>query len=259
LKLKKIEDNAEDSRDRYLLTYSDLITLLLGLFVILYASASVDENKYKEFTKAFNQVFKSKGVLDGGDGVLEGGKKVIGQQFSTSTASDIESLDMIQDRAEKALAGFVSKGLLEIRNSGKELVIALPEQLLFEPGKATIQAKGIVAIDSIVSVLKNVHKQVTVDGHTDSDPIRTFQYESNWHLSVQRALTVGYQMIQRGMPEFYMSIRGYGSQKPIADNQTNQKIKNRRVELTISDLPTNVPSIRGYDSDEDKKNTKSSK
>ena len=92
-----------------------------------------------------------------------------------------------------------------------------------------------------------------MDGHTDSTPIRTFRYESNWHLSVARALNVAYLLIEKGIPKNNLIIRGFGDQKPIASNNTAEsKAKNRRVELTISYLPSDAQSTDGYKKVEEK-------
>lgn len=229
--------------DRYFITYADMITLLLGLFVILYASSKVDEEKYKEFSKAFTEYFhKGDGVLSGGKGVLEGSSKAIDNPTALK-----KTLDEVFAESKDALKYFIQNGSIQIQRAGESIILTLPEKLLFESGKAEIIGGGQVIIDTIGSILKGIKFQVTVDGHTDSEPIRTFQYESNWHLSVARSLEVGYSLLKRGIPQSNMIIRGFGSQRPIADNNTlDGKAKNRRVEITISRLSKEAPSTAGY-------------
>ncbi len=240
LKRPKHIDEEEDKRDRYLITYADLITLLLGLFVILYASSQVDGVKYKEFSNAFAKVFSK------GDGVLEGNANGVPVTILPNPNGQ-ESLQSIASKAEKSMKSFVNEGKLEIRVSDKELVLAMPEKLLFESGKADIKQEGLKVLDTLTKILGKLQKQITIDGHTDSDPIRTFQFESNWHLSVQRALNVGYAMMIKGLPETNLSIRGYGAEKPIENNSTViGKTKNRRVEIVISELSITAPSTKGY-------------
>src|SRR6185295_5269124 len=108
----KIHESTEDdhSKDRYLITYADLITLLLGLFVILYASAQVDDTKYKEFTKAFSKVFKNpkNGILDGSNGILDGNKGIL-KNNSVLDSKD-EPLEKIAMKIEDKLGVFINSG-----------------------------------------------------------------------------------------------------------------------------------------------------
>ena len=250
-KRRKSGHEPESNPDRYLITYSDLITLLLGLFVILYAISQVDEGKYVKVSKAFAEYFKSdKGpVLQGGGGLLEGSKDAIPEPIIYSPAIR-KSLQQIGSETEKALESLISKGLLKMKLTAAGLVITLPEKLLFESGKADIRADGQYVIDSLGVILAGVQYQISVDGHTDSSPIATAKYPSNWHLSTDRALTVGYSLIKQGAPESNLVVRGFGQQRPITDNSTtDNKAQNRRVEITIAEIPTNTASTTGYKAD----------
>ncbi len=247
LKRKNNEVEAPSS-DRYLITYADLITLLLGLFVILYASSQVDEEKYKEFSAAFQDYFKStkEQVLQGGNGVLEGHKNGIPEPILPNPSE--KSFEDFSKNAENALRGFIENGSLDIKINKAEIVVSLPEELLFQSGKATVQPAGEVVLDTIARFLSGIPYQLTIDGHTDATPIRTFRYQSNWHLSVARATNVAYSLIQKGVPEPNLVIRGFGAQRPISDNASNEgRAMNRRVEITISQLSGETPSTEGYE------------
>ena len=108
---------------------------------------------------------------------------------------------------------------------------------MFQSGKADIQKDGLIVLDSIANIIRGINKAITIDGHTDSNPIRTFRYESNWHLSSARSLAVGYMLVSKGLPEKNLSFRCFGAMKPVAENSSTEgRSKNRRVEITISDL-----------------------
>ncbi len=230
-------------KDRYLITYADLITLLLGLFVILYASGQVDTEKYQELSSAFSKYFKSEPAkaLNGGNGPLDGSKKAIPEPMLLPR--EPKSLEEVEAETEKALSSFVSQGLLSLKRTESGIVVTISESLLFNSGKAEIQANGLKAIDSLSKVLRSAKLSIAVDGHTDSTPIKTFQYESNWHLSVARALNVAYRMMRLGVPEENFVIRGFGDKRPVADNVTAEgKMQNRRVEITISQPHPDAPA-----------------
>ncbi len=247
---KKKDTEHKASHDRYLITYADLITLLLGLFVILYATASVDNGKYSEMSKAMSEVFKSNKseVLQGSGGVLPGPKDGIPEPIMQNPAR--KSMQDIKNEADKSLAKFITEGKLQMVQTSDGLKLTLPERLLFLSGKADIQQEALQVLDSLAVVFNVNNFLITVDGHTDSDPINSFRFASNWHLSTGRALSIGYYLINKGMNETNVVIRGFGAQRPVADNMTPEnKAKNRRVEMTISQLPTNALSTEGYQKD----------
>jgi len=233
LKISDIEHNT--GSDRYLITYADLITLLLGLFVILYAASQVDKTKFSELSAALAQYFNPKTgkILEKGEGELTGGKGVLpAPEFSVNKE---KSLQEVRTELEQKLSELISQKKITIAQTGTTITLVLPEVLLFQSGKAQINNDSYPILDSIASILKQLPFEIYIDGHTDIIPIRTFQYESNWHLSVDRALNVGYYLIQKGIVEKNVVIRGFGPERPIDDNSTPEgRSRNRRVEITIA-------------------------
>ncbi len=245
--IRKHKKAQETNRDRYLITYADLITLLLGLFVILYAASQVDSEKFKAVSEALSVYFKSESVTPG-QGALEGGKKILPEPVIPPAKKNMSITD-VQEEVEEKLKFFLTDSSVTLSRAGNGLLLTLPEKFLFPSGKAVIRTEGITMIDSLANALRGLNLQITVDGHTDTDPIRTFQYESNWHLSVDRALNVGYSLITRGVSQANMIIRGFGAQRPMADNFSAEgKKRNRRVEIIITELPPEAPSTSGYES-----------
>lgn len=246
--IRKIQNNQgveETKTDRYLITYADLITLLLGLFVILYASAQVDEEKYKELSNAFSSYFQPGSGADNGNGILKGSKTALPNP-SNPLKSD-KSLVQIAEQTEQSLRKYIDEGSIKIKKSDKEIILILSEKLLFESAKAEIRQEGKNVLDSVSKFLTGIDYEIKIDGHTDASPIKTFRYESNWHLSTARALNVAYLMVRNGMPEKNLVIRGYGSQRPVSDNATEEgRTLNRRVEITITDLPDDALTTKGY-------------
>ncbi len=241
-KQREPQSNHSD-KDRYLITYADLITLLLGLFVILYASSQIDLEKFGDVSAALSSYFRTQPakVLEGGEGVLEGNREGVPQAILEPRQA--KSIEQIEGEATQALSDYIQKGLISLRRSGNGIIIVLPEKLLFQSGRAEIQPEGNMVIDTLSRMLGNFDYSIMVDGHTDSNPIRTFQYESNWHLSVARALNVGYRMIRLGVPEQNFIIRGFGAQRPTSDNLTPEgRTLNRRVEITVSPLEADAPA-----------------
>lgn len=233
--------------DRYLITYADLITLLLGLFVVLYSTAQVDQERFKEFAIAATDYFRTKDlkVVEGGEGIFEGRRDGVPEPILPAASS--KNMEEITEEVREKLAAFINSGGVEVIATEGGIRLIMQEKLLFPSGRAELITEGNRALDSLASILSNWQMTIEVDGHTDSDPIKTFQYESNWHLSSARALNVAYSLIRKGVPDFNLVIRGFGPQRPIADNTTPEgKARNRRVEIGIGPLTNQSPSVDGY-------------
>ena len=218
--MKKKVLNEHINQDRWLLTYADLITLLLGLFVILYAMSNIDKKKYSQWVAAFGGEFGS------GKVEMESGSTII----STMTE---------QLRVEKLL-----KQVLEIDGKNSSLSISIDErgvtihiqeELLFPSGEAKQKGSSYKMLDSLSSVLRKIPNDIRIEGHTDNLPIATAEFPSNWHLSVSRAMNTGYYLIKNHYfnPE-KLSVVGYGESKPIVANTTeNNRKLNRRVDIVV--------------------------
>ena len=242
----KDEGRQTTGSDRYLITYADVITLLLGLFVILYSASQVDAGKFQQMRAALQSIFTAdERPVKGGDGVLDGNKEGVPQPILPPYGG--RTLSEIATDAEEALKQYLEIGEVAMRLDGTELNLKLSERLLFESGKAEVQPEGRTMLDTLASVLQGINKEISVDGHTDADPINSPRFPTNWHLSAIRATNVAYALMEKGVPEKNMIIRGFGAQRPVDENISEKgKAKNRRVEITISDLPPEAPSTEGY-------------
>lgn len=241
----------KQSSDRYLITYADLLSLLLGLFVILYTSSQLNAERFKAITEAFENTFQKVGrmpLIVGGDGVLDGTKNIIPEPIIPNFKNG--NLDIIESELKMRLQDFIFKSNIEIFNDGKLLKIAMPERLLFQSGKAEIQSSGAVFLDTLTTLLIGLPNQIMIDGHTDNVPINNFLYKSNWHLSSMRAANVCYKMVENGLQKTNLTIRGFGEQRPLESNLTIEgKARNRRVEVSISKMDTETPTSNGFSSD----------
>ncbi|GBD07613.1 Motility protein B [bacterium HR21] len=230
-----IAEEQHASTERYIITYADLITLLLGLFVILYAASQVDLGKYREVAQALVQYFNPgtapMPLEQQGHAVLSG-EEGIPQPILPRSA--FGSVDEWVQTAERLFRPYHEQGLLTVERTAEGAIVRVAEALLFESGKAELQPQALPVLDTLAHILQNVPYLISVDGHTDSIPIRTLRYESNWHLSTARALAVAYYLIQHGVPETHIVVRGFGPQRPIASNSTPEgRARNRRVELLL--------------------------
>lgn len=243
---RKIKSKVD--HNRYLITFADLITLLLGFFVILYATSQIDGENFKKLQEALKKAFNSgeKPLLDGGDGVLDGSRTMLPEpNFPGKREGNIDS---IENSIRKSLINYFDEDAVTMFKEGESIKIDMPEKLLFSSGYADIKQDGLKFLDTLADILSDVPNQITIDGHTDNVPISNERFKSNWHLSMQRALNVAYFMSKEGLKEENLAIRAYGEQRPKESNATNDgKAKNRRVELIISKVDIQSPSTKGYE------------
>jgi chemotaxis protein MotB len=224
-KSKKGHEEHENS-ERWLLTYADLITLLLGLFVILYAMSKIDAGKYQQLVAALGGVFgkSNPGIVAGGAGVL---------QLPVPTMKN--ERQRIEQEVQSALRQQSKAGLVRVSHSERGITIHIMEELLFASGSAELKQASLQTLDTLARVLRGLPNDVRVEGHTDDVPIHTVTFESNWHLSVARALNTACYLIERDslVPE-RVSVAGYGEYSPLVPNTSAEnRTQNRRVDIVI--------------------------
>ncbi len=210
MRQKKKNNNEEDNIHRWLISYSDFLTLLFTFFVALYALSTVDITKAEKMTTSLRKVFK---VID-------------------------EPISFEEDR-NKAIIEDLRKLLndisgIKIRSDARGVVITFPDALLFSSGSAELKPEAYDALTRIAEKLKEIPGKVAIEGHTDNVPISSSIYKSNWELSAARASSVLHFLLQKGLNPDRFIIAGYGEYRPVASNDTEDgRSKNRRVELII--------------------------
>ncbi len=218
---KKHKKSGHDNSDRWLLTYADLITLLLGLFVILYSMSKVDSSKYLGVVKALGGMFGQQGVLQGSSVPMSG--------------EALNSQAEIAGKIRSMLYDDLKSKMVEVSQDSRGVVVHLAEELLFPSGSATLKTSSLSKLDKLGEVLATLPNDLRVEGHTDDVPINTPTFPSNWQLSVARAMNTGdYLMSRHGLSPERVTIVGYSQYKPLVPNTSDEnKAKNRRVDIVI--------------------------
>ncbi|MFM9904735.1 MAG: flagellar motor protein MotB [Pyrinomonadaceae bacterium] len=197
------------NRDRWLISYADLLTLLLALFIVMYAAS--DKDRARQIAEGFSTV--------GGNGVLPG---------NDSEKTERAKLE------QKLMNDPILMQKTKIRQSKVGLVVSLSEAGFFAPGEAVINSDAEAVINTLAESLRITNAQIRIEGHTDSTPISNARYPSNWELSTARASSVLVRLTERGIEPARLSAAGYGGFQPVADNYTPEgRAQNRRVDLVI--------------------------
>lgn len=199
------------SRDRWLISYADLVTLLLGLFIVLYAAS--DRERAEIIAASFLSSSSS------GNGILEGA------ETPGETSSSI---------SQRLLTNEILLRKTRMSRSEDGVVISLSEAGFFAPGEAAAGAEAEIVAATLAETLRDTKASVRIEGHTDSTPISNAKYPSNWELSTARASGVLSKMIEGGLSPQRLSAAGYAGFRPVHDNATPEgRAQNRRVDIVV--------------------------
>jgi chemotaxis protein MotB len=237
------------SSERWLLTYADMITLLLALFVVLFSISAVNISKFKTLKQTLEQAF-SPHILSGGGSIIPNGgaeaaehkaeaaiAALTAKQTSASTMqAEEEQFRRLKEKLDAYSREHGFSEAIETTITARGLVIRLlTDHVLFESGSATLKTEATPLLAEI-SHLVNLDRShaISVEGNTDDVPISTSQFPSNWELSVARATGVVRFMIGQGVAAQRLEASGVAGERPIAPNSTEGgRTRNRRVEIAL--------------------------
>ncbi len=234
--------NSNDYINRWVISYADFVTMLLALFMVMFATNSMGEMKVKDVNKSIQKVFAAKtieqnempeeilelapvkqpteGVLENtGKSILDGGDGILDTQ---------QLVEQIQKEMEIDTP-------VKVIKSDRGVVIRLNDTMLFDPGSAIIKPQAKITLDKIAKTLEKFRNPILIEGHTDSMPIQNERFPSNWELSTARATNIiKYLTKVHSFPPGRLSAVGYGEYMPIEKNTTPQgRAKNRRVDIIV--------------------------
>lgn len=255
--MKRKKRQEEHIDEGWLLPYADMLTLVLALFIVMFAMAKVDESKFSEFRDQFGIIFS--GSAPGGDSIVgsvidfgqhgsgagaleedeespEATTKAKEEEKEVKLAQKMEDKQMLEvsQKLKEELKGLELSGDTNVSLRSDGLHINLDSNILFLPGDAQMSAEAKKSLDSLSEHLKKMSQEVVIAGHTDTVAINP-PYKSNWELSAARAISVmDYLIEEKVIERDKISIQAYGDTKPQTTNQTVKgRAKNRRVEIII--------------------------
>jgi len=226
---KKTEESKVETAGmmRWLLTYADMITLMLALFIILFAMSNISRVKFQKFAKdvsgGFDNQWSTNAPPNGG---VEGK-----QHFSGSS-----SVPQIQKQLEKYVAQNRLQNRVQVHMDHRGLVITLlSDKSYYDTGSADLRPETKKILDDVDVFLKKNDNLIRVEGNTDNVPIRTARYPSNWELSTARAVNVVRYLVEHNrLDPVRISAAGYGQFHPRTDNSTPlTRQANRRVDIVL--------------------------
>jgi chemotaxis protein MotB len=244
-----------ENEERWLLTYSDMITLLMALFMVLFSMAQVNTSKFEALKESLQEAFSGK-ILPGGKSIQQNGASEQQQNQSSPTPpipaiTPTTGQNSQQDKSPKseddefkrvkkqidayARRHHLSRQIQTVVARRGLIVRLLTDRLLFDSGQATLKPQAAPILNRVGSALKAEGQHpIMVEGHTDNVPIQGAQFPTNWELSTARASTVVRYFIRAGVPSSRLGAAGYADLHPVAPNSSaGGRSRNRRVEVVL--------------------------
>ena len=226
---KKAEETKVETAGmmRWLLTYADMITLMLALFIILFAMSSVNRVKFQQFAHDVSGGFDNQWAVNQPPNGGENGQ----QTFSSSS-----TIPSIQKELQRYVDRNHLQSRVQIHMDHRGLVITLlSDKSYYDSGSAELRPDAKKILDEVDVFLRKNSNLIRVEGNTDNVPIATASFPSNWELSTARAVNVvRYLVEQDHLNPTRISAAGYGQYRPRTDNSTPEKRQeNRRVDIVL--------------------------
>ena len=251
------EEEVENG-ERWLLTYADMITLLLALFIVLFAVSTINTKKFEALALGFKQSFSpNPGVLPSSNGVLQydsltptAGPRQVQQHPSIATPvkqttttppaslspSAESQLSAVDQKITNALQAKGVQSTVSASLQTRGLVVqVLTDKVFFATDSAALEPQGNVVVDTIASVLRTTSNGIDVEGYTDNEPITGGPYTSNEELSAVRAASVVTRLVnQDGLDPNRLVATGFGETHAAVPNDTPaDRALNRRIDFVI--------------------------
>ncbi len=213
---------------RWLITYADLITLLLAFFIVLYAMNRTQEVRFSLVSQALAKQFNSNSIVgrSPGPSIVNG---------LSGTHAEVVQLNRLENELQQKIAQAGLSQSVSVTSTVRGVEVSLNASLLFASGSAKVAPKAQKLLFQLGAVFTTVPNDIEVAGYTDSVPIRSAKYPSNWQLSAMRAANVVYVLAHvSGIHPQRLSIAAFGHYHPIATNRTSQGRRlNRRVNILV--------------------------
>ncbi len=268
---KKPEEHEEhQNHERWLVTYADMLTLLMVLFIVMFAMSQVDQKKYNALKNGLADGFGStSSFMKGSDSILEGhleeasnpelqGTQIFEQLSPEGKAFVTEVMDQEERKDQKEARDAAAKEASRLKEAERKLKAALKRRgladdvsttiderglvvslvsrhVVFQPNIAQLSPRGQEVVDTLAPVLKELGNELRIDGHTNQAAGPPKFYPTDWDLSAARALSVLRRLNETsGIPGGRLSLAAFGHEKPLMDPQRpgSQEV-NKRVDIVV--------------------------
>jgi len=244
----------KDVSMRWLLTYADMVSCLLVFFIVLYAMANIDQEKFEKLVGSLASAFNGLGTYAGQSNIDRASGQSIKAQFSAKEEQSVtrgggigsgggsrtrskvlEDFQYISNRIDEVVTAHGLEEKVSVERSSEGIVVNLAGDLLFLTTRADLRPESYFVLDAVAELVQPLANHVRIDGHTDSIPPQNDAFPTNWHLSGARALAVLQFMEQFGrIDRARLHYSAWADLKPAGDNSTlSGRLQNRRASIVI--------------------------
>lgn len=228
-----------------MVTFADLMALMMTFFVLLYSFSRIDEEKYRSIVNSMAQGFDgvqwikrrltSKSIIGPEPGIIEPPVPIIRPRPKTDDAKDSNKNQSTLDRLNQDLSQEIASKTISVEQRGEELIVRLPEKVSFPSGSDVLTERISGILYRVGHILESSEGDIMIAGHTDDRPITTRRFRSNWELSTARAIAVAQFLLDGiGVDKKRIIVAGYADTRPLVKNNSSQnRAQNRRVEIRL--------------------------
>lgn len=218
------DENQESDGREWLMTYADMITLLLVFFILMLAMSTMDLPRFEEALKSIKKAINKQTQPH----QRQTPSKVMSQVVGIRQRNLINEINRALDGTPEGVA-------ISAQFDKNKILLTVQDNAVFAPGQAKLLKGGEKVLDGVAKVLRTFPEyNINIRGHTDSQPIRSSQFPSNWELSAIRATACLRYLITRGIKPYKMTATGLSDIDPVAPNDTKENMAlNRRVEFVL--------------------------
>ena len=231
------ECDCEEGSPAWVMTFADLVTLLMVFFILLFAMGSIEDEKWRLVKESLKSALGSDSIPESG---TRQGLDVISATLNEESLQAVDEVGAMVAKEIEEIASeveeFVYKnklaGQVQVSSDERGAVITVSDIVLFSPGTAKMSAKGSEVIKQVFDLLNQFNYKVKIEGHTDDSPIHTARFPSNWELSASRAAEVARMFVESGFSADNLSIEGLAQFRPKVPNTSSiNRATNRRIEI----------------------------
>lgn len=227
----------------WIVTYSDMMSLLLTFFILLYSISTVDAQKFKNITEYLQLALSG----DGRPAIMDGGTEQITTPLDDAPFAEAENpedeqmepasleIQRMYQKVNSYIRDLELEAEVSVMMQSSGVFVEIKDAILFESGSAELKPSGVELLGKLEEMLNDFENDIVIEGHTDNVPMSSALYPSNWELSTARAVSVlRYLYEVKDVDPTRLSARGYGEYSPLVPNDSSEnRARNRRVNLLI--------------------------
>jgi chemotaxis protein MotB len=247
---RKKKPPEQENHERWLVSYADFITLLFAFFVVMFATSQTDKGKAQQVSDSVKRALEGEKISQVVAAILGGtitdkGKGNAMMRGPGGASQSVAKDDKKEEKLAELLPSLkilteelkneIDAGRIQITMQARGLVISFTQAALFAPGEDVISPAAYDGLQKVAGAIAKLPNQVRLEGHTDSTPINTARFHSNWDLSAARSISILELLTAKfNVPRNRLSIAGYADTAPVASNDTEEgRARNRRADIII--------------------------